>query len=310
MAIKAVVAHRADPNNIGDIASNPLQYFLPRDEYEILDVANLGQKTWDENLPLIVGGGGLIGNSFMGDFYREMLQSPDKMQLERLANDSWGISNHKYKELWQDFNNQFYPLIRKTIEQIDDISAPRFVWGAGHNNSDGELEWHQIKWPKALAQYEKVGIRDFHPNSRFDWTPCASCMHGAFDKKYEIKNDIIWFEHKKQLIKSTDFGNHPIPRFVNSGNNLEQTIELLGSANTILTNSFHGAYWGILLNKKVIVVNPWSTKFKWFKHQPGKVAGKKIDWEELIDTTITHPDALEDCREATIKYWNEIKQSL
>ena len=38
MAIKYVVTHRTDPNNVGDIASNPLQYFLQPDEYQVVDI--------------------------------------------------------------------------------------------------------------------------------------------------------------------------------------------------------------------------------------------------------------------------------
>jgi hypothetical protein len=130
-------------------------------------------------------------------------------------------------------------------------------------------------------------------------------MHPALRKQYAIKNDIIWFEHKKQLIK--DFGPEPIPRFVNSGDNIEQTIELLGSANIILTNSYHGAYWGTLLKKKVIIVGgTWSTKFKWFKHPP-TILGKKEDWQDAIDSSNIYDSALDECIYATEQYWNTIK---
>jgi hypothetical protein len=307
MAIKFIVAHRADPNNIGDIASNPLQYFLPKDEYEIIDVADLGNSSYPENVPLIVGGGGLIGNSFMGDFFPDLLESPDKLTLEHLWSIGWPVSNLKYKDLAGDFHQKFQNLIYNTLDQIEKETAPRFVWGAGHNG-DSDTEFEKIKWPKSLSKYKLVGIRDYHKKSRFQWVPCASCMHPAFDKKYEIKNNVIWFEHKKQIIK--DFGQDPIPRFVNSGNNMEQTIELLGSANIILTNSYHGAYWGTLLKKKVIVVGgAWSSKFKWLKHTP-LILDKKDNWKELVDNAPVYETALIECRAATIDFWNKIQESL
>ena len=307
MTIKYVVAHRADPNNVGDIASNPLQYFLPRDEYEIIDVASLDKTAYREDIPLIVGGGGLIGNSFMGeDYLSQLLESSDKLQLERLWAESWNISNPQYNDLYKEFNTKYQDLISSTMEKISPISTLRYVWGAGHNSSD-DIEFTNIRWPKVLSRYKHVGIRDYSETSRFRWAPCASCMHPALTKTYAVKNDVIWFEHKKQMIK--EFGNDPIPRFINSGSNIEQTIELLGSANIILTNSYHGAYWGTLLKKRVIVVGGgWSSKFKFFKHQPA-ILGKKEEWQDYRETAPTYENALEECRAATQLFWQTIQQS-
>jgi hypothetical protein len=307
MAIKYVVAHRTDPNNVGDIASNPLQYFLPRDEYEIIDVAALGDTAYTENVPLIVGGGGLIGNEFMGDeFLSKLLESSDRMQLERLWANSWEVSNPSHHTLFRDFNTKYHELISSTMEKISPVTAPRYIWGAGHN-SPTDTVFEKIKWPKVLSRYKSIGIRDYDKNSRFTWTPCASCMHPALSKTYAVKNDVIWFEHKKQLIK--DFGKDPIPRFINSGDNIEQTIELLGSANTILTNSYHGAYWGTLLKKKVIVVGgAWSSKFKFFKHPP-IVLNKKEEWQDYREVAPIYENALDECRIATQEFWKELKDN-
>lgn len=306
MTIKYVVAHRVDPNNVGDIASNPLQYFLPRDEYEIIDVASLDRTAYREDVPLIVGGGGLIGNNFMGeDYLSQLLESSDKLQLERLWTESWNISNPMYTELYEEFNIKYQDLISATMEKISPVSTLRYVWGAGHNSSD-DVEFNKIQWPKVLSRYKRVGIRDYSKTSRFAWTPCASCMHPALTESYAVKNDVIWFEHKKQMIK--DFGQDSIPRFVNSGSNIEQTIELLGSANTILTNSYHGAYWGTLLKKRVIVVGRWSSKFNFFKHQP-TILGKKEEWKDYRETAPVYENALEECRTATQLFWQTIQQN-
>ena len=126
-------------------------------------------------------------------------------------------------------------------------------------------------------------------------------------KKYPIRNKVIWFEHKKQLIKATNFGNDSIPRFINSGGNMDQTIELLGSAETIITNSYHGAYWGALLGRKVIVTEPWSTKFYGFKHMPYLLT-KLQTWNDIIDDVPTYPNALEECVQITKNYWQEVQQ--
>jgi len=304
MAIRYVVAHRKDPNNVGDIASNPLQYFLKPDEYKTIDVAHLGSESYPDDVPLIVGGGGLVGNAFMGDFFREILESSDRLQLEEMFDRSWNLSNPEYKEVFDNFHKAYKELLKNTIDKVKPVKSPRFIWGAGHNNDNPAQEFHQIKWPKSFSKYALVGIRDYHSSHKFTWTPCASCMHPAFDKEYTVKNDIIWFEHKKQIIK--DFGNDPIPRFVNSGSNIEQTIELLGSANTIITNSYHGAYWGTLLKKKVIIAGAWSSKFRFLKHQPA-ILGRKESWEDYMDTAPIYENALNECRHATQSFWNNMQ---
>jgi hypothetical protein len=305
MSIKFVVAHSKDPNNVGDIASNPLQYFLKESEYQTIDVGNLGQEAYPVDVPLIVGGGGLIGNDFFGDFFNDLLEPPDRLQLERMWSETWITANPKYSNLSKEFHNSYQDLISKTLEKIDKVTAPRAVWGAGHNGAETK-EFSSIKWPKALAKYKLVGIRDYDPSSRFEWVPCASCMHPALKKTYAIKNDVIWFEHKKQLIK--DFGKDTIPRFINSGANVEQTIELLGSTNIILTNSYHGAYWGTLLKKKVIIAGgAWSSKFNFFKHKLF-ILGKKDYWKDCVDQTITYNHALDECVAATEQYWNRVKE--
>lgn len=305
MTVKFTVVHRSDPNNVGDIASDPLQYFLRPNEYQIVDVTRLAQTPYDASLPMIVGGGGLIGNEFFGDFYPQLFESPDVQQLERMHSDSWQLSNLSNKSIYDDFNLKYNKLIENTIAKIPHVSGPRFVWGAGHNSSNF-IKFKEIRWPRELARFTKVGIRDYDEFSKFQWAPCASCMHPALEKKYAIKNDVIWFEHKKQLIK--DFGDDAIPRFINSGSNVEQTIELLGSANIILTNSYHGAYWGTLLKKRVIVIGAWSSKFSWLKHQPF-ILEKKEYWKDHVDETLIHATALEECRTATFDFWRDIRET-
>jgi len=317
MKKKAVVIHRRDPNNIGDIMSDPLQYFLNDDEYEKIDIVNIGRQQYPDDLPVIFGGGGLLANEFFGESMDLVFNHPDINQLEEMWDHRWRLCNTKYQKLYEAFNKNLKDHLTNAIREIEqNVSTKRIVWGAGHNQRDyNPSTSDDARYPKKLKDYDMIGIRDYWDDSwkarnpLFDWVPCASCMHPAFNKKYEIKNDVIVFEHKKQLIKGNDFGNGAVPRFVNSGANMDQTIELLGSANTILTNSYHGAYWGTLLGKKVIVLSPWSSKFYTLKHKP-YLKAKPAGWEEMLDEVSTHPNALAECRQATNDFWTRVKAVL
>jgi len=299
---KFVVVHRRDENNVGDMASNPLQYFLEPEEYDTVDITDLGRAAYDPNLPVIVGGGGLVGNEFFGDIVKNVLHSSDNNQLRELWNHRWELSDPANKEVHDEFIEKYTSLISEFLQKLNQNRSPRYFWGGGYNGEYNKKTKLAFDWPDWMSEFDKVGVRDYGQN--LPWVPCASCMHPALRQTYSIKNDIIWFEHKKQLVK--DFGNEPIPRFVNSGSNIEQTIELLGSANIILTNSYHGAYWGTLLGKKVIVVGAWGAKFYAFRHKP-YILEKNESWQEAVDKVMIHPNALDECIAGTENFWNSIK---
>ena len=299
---KFTVVHRADPNNVGDLSSNPLQYFLKPEEYQVVDITRIKETEYNSGLPMIVGGGGLIGNDFFGDVIPSLLPSADLDQLVSIQKHKWNLRDPANEKSHEEFQFAHRNFVKRYMNKIKPVSTPRHIWGAGHNSPLDKRGEADILFPDWLMNFDEVGIRDWDQNQ--PWVPCASCMHPALDKKYAIKNDVIFYEHKKQLIKN--FGNDSMPRFVNSGNNIDQTIELLGSANIILTNSYHGAYWGVLLGKKVIVVEPWSSKFLSMKYAPW-ILKRDQDWKDVVDLVKIREGALESSRLATTNFWEKIK---
>tara|TARA_B110000858_G_scaffold190306_1_gene238104 strand:- start:107 stop:1024 length:918 start_codon:yes stop_codon:yes gene_type:complete len=304
MSVKYVVVHRNDINNVGDLASNPLQYFLKPEQYKVVDITHSHIEQYPSDVPLIVGGGGLVGNDFFGDNLQACLNNPDVNRAMQNWTDVWQHVSHANASARDTFMQKLQPLVHEYLNTLDNTVGKRVLWGAGHNE-DTVKRIKQISFPGWLNFFDLVGIRDY--KQAYKWVPCASAMHPALTKKYPIRNKVVWFEHKKQLIKATNFGNDSIPRYINSGSNIEQTIELLGSAETIITNSYHGAYWGTLLGRKVIVADAWSSKFFTMKHTP-VILKKGEDWKDQIDDAQIYPDALEECRQVTTAYWHEVQQ--
>lgn len=300
--IKYLVIHRKDKNNVGDMASDPLQYFLEKDQYRSVDI---DEWPLDFNISpdtkIIVGGGGLIANHNF-DKLVSIIGGGDLAQLADFRKKSWILNDPKNSELHKTFTEKFSNLISETINNINTDISKKIIWGAGHN-SDPVKKASRIEYPEYLNSFDLVGVRDYGQN--YSWVPCASCMHPALRKTYEIKNDVIWFEHKKQLTK--DFGDIPMPRFMNTGDNIEQTIEILGSANTIVTNSFHGVYWGTLLGRKVILTDVWSSKFQTLKHKP-YVLLKNEKISEAIEKTTNYPYALDECVSVTEEFWKSVQR--
>ena len=98
MAYKAVVIHRMDDNNVGDMSADPLQYFLKEDQYHKIDVTKIGKEPFPDDVPIIYGGGGLLANEFFGNKINLMFSQPDVMQLENLWENRWFLCNKKYQK--------------------------------------------------------------------------------------------------------------------------------------------------------------------------------------------------------------------
>lgn len=304
---KCYVVHRIDKNNVGDISTNPLQYFMKPEEYTSVDILNIGQYSFDPNIPIIAGGGGLLANEFMGESLRDLTVPPDTNSLLNIGSNIWQHTSAANKDIRNEFFSKLNPLITEYVKKLSNDKSPRIVWGAGHNGNYEKKLKGRLDYPGWLRNFDLVGVRDYA--QEHEWVPCASCMHPALREKHIIKHPVIWFEHKKQLIKSTEFGTDPIPRYVNSGDNITETIRLLGSADVIITNSYHGAFWGTLLGRKVIVVEAWSSKFNAMKHRPYFLS-KGENWKNVIINLEVYNTALDDCIDATQQYWNRVKQCL
>jgi hypothetical protein len=170
----------------------------------------------------------------------------------------------------------------------------KVIWGAGHNIHDKREIY---SFPSFIKNFDLVGIRDH--NQLESWVPCPSCLHTAFDRDYQIDHNFIVYEHK----------DHPLninkaPRRNNRSRDIESVISFLGSGETIITNTYHGVYWGTLLNRKVIIIDPFSSKFYGFKH-PHPISTLS-GWKH-VNNTVYYPTALEECRTANLKFNSSVK---
>lgn len=184
-----------------------------------------------------------------------------------------------------------HPAFRLNMEMLA-MYRPRILiaWGIGHN-VHGEAE---VRYPDYLESFDLAGIRDY--GTKYDWVPCASCMHPAFDRKYEITEEYVVYENK--LCSAVRIGG--FKRLTNEEMCLENVVAFLGSAETVLTSSYHGVYWATLLGRNVIIVNPFSTKFSGLKHKHPLT--DEANWKAKRKEVRSYPEALEECREANLAF--------
>lgn len=211
--------------------------------------------------------------------------------------------------------------------------VPIIAWGVGQQlhtvgKSPWWNQWQKFDYQKYLDGFDLVGIRDW--GLGLPWVPCASCMHPAFDTHRAIEHEFVIFSHKWYPIPVTGY-----PHMNNNTNDFEATLNFLASGETILTSSFHGMYWGTLLNRKVIAF-PSNSKFFTHRypasiypavwHQPRTISEKirflkKLPeqryicpdisgWRIQAGSSRNYPEALDECRAQNLSFYEKVMNIL
>ena len=171
------------------------------------------------------------------------------------------------------------------IEAILPYSKKIIMWGVGHNVH----ETKEIKYPEYMDDFLLTGYRDIQ---RTDWVACPSCMHKAFNRKYSVVDKARAFFKKGMPINQT-------PALLDNGDlSVDDVVGFLGGAETVITNSYHGAYWALLLGRKVIINKPYSSKFY------GLVADFKKEGENIYMSP--PPKYLQKCRDSNKKFYKTV----
>jgi hypothetical protein len=225
-----------DTLNSGDIYSGAGTYFSFNFPVEFIDIKNpdLFSSSWKEKLKdsfIIIGGGGHI-------------------HLPSL-----------------DYNNG----ICEPLNRLMDLSDKIVIWGIGNNI----LGTKKHIYPNCLRKALLIGLRDDIslisnedlqggdiwglPNTRH--VPCPSCMsyflfvtkQEALFPKYEIGYCV---HHNSDIeIKSNRY------IIMDKGEDLPCIIKFIRESELIVTDSYHAAYWALLLGRRVKVPYLYSSKF-------------------------------------------------
>jgi hypothetical protein len=161
-------------------------------------------------------------------------------------------------------------------------SSKNCAWGIGTADT--------LLGPVFLERFGLVGVREYgHPQideKKVFYAPCPSCMDTLFDMEYANRSDVVLYYHANKTPPEVleDFSG--IPQMSNC-ESFTKAIGFLASADKVVTNSYHGTYWSLLLGKKTICV-PFSTKkFSRFPAMPTYAT-----WEDVWDKLKAVPSAI------------------
>lgn len=189
-------------------------------------------------------------------------------------------------------------------------TGPIIVWGAGENMHNQK----RLLQPDYLHFFDAVGLRDWRTVSTFenriDYVPCPSCMLPEFDDAVAIEPifPVVIYEHFGEPIDSR-FGHHPrMTNEVRDDVSVLRRLSFLAQGQIILTNSWHGAYWGMLLGRKVAIVKGGlvSSRFHHFKHQPPIIE----HISEVHRATSGTPTFIGECRNLNREFHKKVLKAI
>ncbi len=258
---------RADPTNAGDWHCAPFRYFDLGDAYCDILSWHRKQSSDDERLkPDTLSSHVVVGGGGLiaGTFHQTMAQ---------LA--AW----------------------RPSLSSL-------VAWGAGESENvdrfGGLVPPYAGALPGYMDAFDLIGVRDFGgaPDPRVEWAPCVSCMSPVFDSDYEVTREAVIYEHKRIPVPIEG-----LDRMSNEGDDFDSKVAFLGSAELVITNSYHGAYWATLLGRRVIAVPNMSKMYR-LRHAP--VICEAVSWQRYAPLAVAYPEALPECRDATRAFHQKV----
>lgn len=190
--------------------------------------------------------------------------------------------------------------INKLLNRCDNVIA----WSVGFNTHD--KQWFQgNEFPDILInKFKLCTIRDYNHDSKIEYLPCPSVFAFANSNFEIIKRKFGIIEHKDLPINGDFYG---IERISNAYS-LSEVKNFISTSECIITNSYHMGYWSLLLKKKVIIVDKFSTKFDYYKYRPIFIytAGKSSkDLQEEIEKAFNEAENYSEAYNEAIELNNE-----
>lgn len=185
---------------------------------------------------------------------------------------------------------------QEVINKLLSLSVHVISWGCGYNTHYDRMMNVKIDY----SHFFRCTIRDYIVD-KDEYMPDVSCMMELFDKHYDIKREIGILEHYEFPILEFEYEKLTNTYAVNS------IIRFIGESKVVITNTWHGCYWALLMGKKVIVYHPFSIKFENYKYKPTFYSG---DLQKDIELAKSYENVLEECRNMNKKFAAEIFEEI
>ncbi len=144
---------------------------------------------------------------------------------------------------------------KKIISKFDLTPENTAIWGAGFGQGINERERFISELP-----FLDWGYRDvkYIPEDRF--LPCVSCFHPVATNAKQGASTVVFLNDDPKItpyeVRTKIEAHCATQGWLLIWNSTSETnlVKTFARANKIITNSFHGAYWGLLSGREVKVL--------------------------------------------------------
>ncbi len=172
----------------------------------------------------------------------------------------------------------------------------KVIWGVGiDRKAANSLPFEITRAVCALISSRNVDV----PGC--EYVPCVSAMSPLFDAPPPPRHEVVAFLHAR---KSHGLTLPPgIPAITNHHIDLAEAIAHLANGATVITNSYHGTYWAMLLGRRVLCL-PFSGKFDGFADPPEMATTE--NWQMSLPRARQHLGLLDDARARNRDFYDKV----
>lgn len=153
--------------------------------------------------------------------------------------------------------------VKRINEICDFFTGRKIIWGAGGFRFIEDIQ----------DRFDLIGIREYRSDYLQYFVPCVSCCSPLFDVPINYGTKYVaYFGHKYRSKKNWKITK--TDTLVDSFDEFKTKLRYIKAAEKILiTSSYHGAYWGLLLHKNLWLFGPpwFMKKFFTLKYREPKI---------------------------------------
>lgn len=163
--------------------------------------------------------------------------------------------------------------INSVVSLCDNVIS----WGVGFNTHNERFQMDTEFTPIDLKRFRLISIRDYNHPSGIDYVPCPSVKALCIQKdRKPIRKYGVIFHRNMPEISKLPFDS------ISNNESITRINEFILESEIIVTNTYHCAYWATLLERKVVIINGFSSKFDHLKYKPEFVEGSLDDISGMI----------------------------
>lgn len=186
----------------------------------------------------------------------------------------------------------------RNINKVLDTGAAVIAWSPGFNT---HTEYSgTFTTPIDFNRFAAVTVRDFSNSYGLEYLPDVTCKLPGLREKYSLRRKYGIARHKDYPIKGFDYDT------IANNRGIDEILQFIGESEIVISDSFHMIYWSILMGKKTLCVNPFSSKFYSYKYKPTYLDTNSDNLSDCIDRAQTYY-ILDECIEANDAFFERVK---